>query len=71
MPGNKNPAMDYIHKASNIDIDIVKTNQWLKSAETKGLIIAAQDQSLPTRNCQANIIKNIDCMNKKLNELTP
>ena len=57
-------------------MDIVKTNQWLKraglKAETEGLIIAAQDLSLPTRNYQANIfLKNpdqtqyVDCVNKK------
>ena len=46
----------------NLDINIVKTNQWLKSAgqkvEIEGLIIAAQDHSLSLRNNQANIIKN-------------
>ena len=45
-------------------------------AETEGLIIAAQDQSLFTRNCCANMIKTIaqtqyvDWANKKLNQLT-
>ena len=58
MPGNKNPAMDYMQKLKNIDIGIVKNNRWLKSAVTKGLMIAAQDQSLPTRNYLTNIIKN-------------
>ena len=44
--------MDETHK----DLDIVKTNRWLKSAllkvDIERLIIAAQDQSLPTKNYQ-------------------
>ena len=56
----------------------VKTNQWLKSAwlkaETEGLIIAAQDQNLSTRNYQGNIVKidyteYADWANKKLTQL--
>ena len=38
--------------------------QWLKTSgmkgETEGLILAAQDQSLPTRNYQANITKELE-----------
>ena len=45
------------------DVDQEKSHQWLRSSglnkgETEGLIIAAQDQSLFTRNYQANIVKN-------------
>ena len=44
------------------DVDKNKTHQWLRSAglkaETEGFIMAAQDQSLYTRNYQAKIIKN-------------
>ena len=47
-----------LHEA---DVDQLNTNQWLRSdglkAETEGLIIAAQDQTLPTRWYQHNIIK--------------
>ena len=41
----------------NADINIVKTNWWLKSGrlETKGLITAAQDQSLTTKNYQPKL----------------
>ena len=44
----------YAKRILNVDIDIVKINWWLKIAglkdETEGLITAAQDQSLPTKN---------------------
>ncbi|XP_063585774.1 uncharacterized protein LOC134763144 [Penaeus indicus] len=44
------------------DVDQTATHQWLRSsglkAETEGSILAAQDQSLFTRNYQANILKN-------------
>lgn len=44
------------------DVDDYKTNQWLKrtglKAETEGLIIAAQDQSLPTQSYFARIVKD-------------
>ena len=43
----------------NADIDITKTNQWLKSArlkvEIEGLNIAAREKGIPTKNYQANI----------------
>ena len=44
------------------DVDLQRTNQRLTStglkAETEGLIIAAQDQSLATRLYHSNIIKD-------------
>jgi hypothetical protein len=44
------------------DVDQVKTNKWFKAhglkAETEGLIIAAQDQSLATRSYHHRIIKD-------------
>ena len=44
------------------DIDETETHKWLKSSglksETEGLIIAAQDQSLMTKQYQSEIIKN-------------
>jgi len=44
------------------DVDQVATHQWLRSyglkSETEDFILAAQDQSLFTRNYQATIIKN-------------
>ena len=44
------------------DVDDYKTNQWPRSAglkaETEGLIIAAQDQNLPTKSYFAEIVKD-------------
>ncbi len=52
---------DWEKKNLHAEIDIVKTNRWLKSdelkAETKGLITGAQVLSQPTRNYRANIFK--------------
>ena len=49
-------------KQANVDED--KSHRWLKGAglkaETEGFIIAAQDQSLPTRWYQHNILKKPD-----------
>ena len=52
----------YPLRANNADVDQKKTHQWLPSsglkAETEGFILAAQDQSLFTRNYQAKVMKN-------------
>ena len=52
----------YPARTNQTDVDTQKTHQWLSSsclkAETEGFIIAAQDQSLYTRNYQAQILKN-------------
>ena len=52
----------YYHRSHQADVDVEATHQWLRGsglkAETEGFIIAAQDQSLFTRNYQANIVKN-------------
>ena len=52
----------YPKRTKEADVDQNKTNQWLRStglkAETEGLIIAAQDQSLATRSYHATIIKD-------------
>ena len=65
----------YAQRIRNTEKHIIKTNQWPKraglKAETEGLIITAQDQSPPTRNYQAYIIKNgsnQNCTNKKPNQ---
>ena len=52
----------YPKRTKDADVDEVKTNKWLKSiglkAETEGLIIAAQDQSLATRSYHHRIMKD-------------
>ena len=48
--------------ASDPDVNSSLTHQWLASSglksKTEGFIIAAQDQSLPRKNFQANILEN-------------
>ena len=52
----------YELRSKDAEIDQLNTHQLLRcaglKAETKGFIMAAQDQSLFTRNYQANMIKN-------------
>ncbi|XP_071795627.1 uncharacterized protein [Asterias amurensis] len=52
----------YPKRTKEADVDQLKTHQWLKNtglkAETEGLIIAAQDQSLATRSFHHRIIKD-------------
>ena len=51
-------------EAKKTDVDLHVTNQWPRSAglkaETEGFFVAEQDQSLFTRNFQANILHNGD-----------
>ena len=51
----------FFQRASQADVNHSQTFSWLKSsglkAETEGFIIAAQDQSLRTKNYLANIMK--------------
>jgi len=52
----------YPQRIKEADVGAKKINQWLKcaglKAETKGLIIAAQDQSLATRSYHHHFIKD-------------
>ena len=52
----------YPLRSQKADVDLHDTHQWLRSAglkaETEGFIVAAQHQSLFTRNFQANILHN-------------
>ena len=52
----------YPKRTEEADVDQQKTHQWLRNAglkaETEGLIIAAQDQSLATRSYRHRIIKD-------------
>ena len=52
----------YPLRANNSDVDQKKTHHWLCSsrlkAKTEGFILAAQNQSLLTRNYQSKIMKN-------------
>ena len=50
-------------RSEKADVDQGNTHQWLRSAglkaETEGFVMAAQDQSLFTRNYQYKIIKMV------------
>ena len=52
----------YPLRSQKADVDLHDTHRWLRSAglraETEGFFVAAQDQSLFTRNFQANILRN-------------
>lgn len=52
----------YPKRLRETDVDDYITNQWLRStglkAETEGLIIADQDQNLPTKSYFARIVKD-------------
>ena len=52
----------YPKRIREADVDDYKTNQWLRStglkAETEGLIIAVQDQSLRAKSYFARIVKD-------------
>ena len=52
----------YPLRVNNADVNQKKTHQWLCSselkAETEGFILAAQDQSLLTRNYEPKIMKS-------------
>ena len=61
--GRKRTTRNYTRKATRkANVHDYKTNQWLRSkrlkAETEGLILAAQDQSLPTESYFARIVKD-------------
>ena len=49
-------------RSQNTHVHLHDTHQWLRSAgikaETEGFIVAAQDQSLFTKNFQANILND-------------
>ena len=52
----------YLKRLKRPDVNETETHKWLKSSglksETEGLIIAAQDQSLMTKQYQSEIMKN-------------
>ena len=52
----------YCLRSQKAEVDLRDTHQWLRNAalkaDTEGFIVAAQDQSLFTRNFQANILHN-------------
>ena len=62
--GIKSAPRKYPQRVKETDVDQDKTHRWLKAAgvkaEPKGLIIAAQDQSLPTRWYRHNILLKPD-----------
>ena len=53
----------YPKRSKQADVDQEKTQQWLRGmglkSETEGFIMAAQDQSLSTRNYQSKIVKMV------------
>ena len=62
----------YLKKLNRAGIDKETSQHWLRSAglkaETEGFLIAAQDQSLPTRNHQKHVMKQNTSSNCRICE---